>query len=189
MGKREIQKSSTGIYHVLIESINNADVFTKEEDYRQFLDKISLTSFKIEFVVYAFCLTPKHVHLLLKIPMDYSIDIVISSILVPYVLYKNCINVLPLPTFQSPFKRVAVETDDCFLRTIWNIHRYPVEQNIVTEALDYPWSSYPLYLNTIQTGKEQTKHSYLDTSFVLGMFTSSGEFLEYMNEKLDFLVG
>jgi putative transposase len=183
MSKKARLKSSTGIYHVLLQSLSDGNVFTKEEDYSQFLENIRLTSDRLEFVVYAFCLTPRQVHLLLKVPVDAVIGLVISPIIVTYALYINSINSVPCSLFQTPFKSEVVETDDCFLRTVWNIHKDPVEQHIVTKVEDYPWSSYPLFLNTIQSGKEQTKYTFLDTSFVLGMFTTPNEFVEFMKEE------
>ena len=67
--------SESGVYHVMLRGINRQDIFESEKDYIKFLYEIRRVAFpddetgkpmKPELVVYAYCLMPNHVHLLVK---------------------------------------------------------------------------------------------------------------------------
>jgi putative transposase len=172
--------SSTGIYHVSINSHDTVYMFNQDEDFSNFLTILELSRKKQEFVIYTYCLDPKHAHFLIRIPNEAILGNVIMRITTAYLNYLSKKMVIPVPFFRIPFLSEAVETDEIFLAKVRYIHQLPFLKRLISSGNDYPWSSYPLFLDTIKTGKEQTKYSFLDTSFVLGMYEGSDEFLESM---------
>ena len=74
MPRREREQSGTGIYHVMLRGINRQDIFEEAEDYWSFIRILSAVQERIgdDLVaktctchIYAYCLMPNHVHLLL----------------------------------------------------------------------------------------------------------------------------
>jgi REP element-mobilizing transposase RayT len=63
-GARE--KSSSGIYHVVLRGINKQRIFEDEQDYCKFLEIIKSTQDKSEYALYAYCLMNNHIHLLIE---------------------------------------------------------------------------------------------------------------------------
>ena len=58
--------SSTGIYHIMIRGINKQNIFEEPEDYRKLLYQLGDCKKNGEFELYAYCLMPNHIHLLIK---------------------------------------------------------------------------------------------------------------------------
>jgi len=50
--------------------------------------------------------------------------------------------------FQRPFKRKVIEDDDYFLRLIVYIHQNPAKHKFNVPFTEYPYSSYPDFMNT-----------------------------------------
>ena len=75
MPKKNREKSATGIYHVMLRSINRQDIFEDAEDYKQFIKLFRLLVDRKDdnnlplpplSTVYTYCLTNNHVHLLIR---------------------------------------------------------------------------------------------------------------------------
>ena len=62
-GSRE--KSSTGIYHVILRGINRQTIFGDDEDHEKFLQILTDCKTVSELELYGYCLMGNHVHLLL----------------------------------------------------------------------------------------------------------------------------
>lgn len=68
------KQSGTGIYHVMLRGINRQDIFEDAEDYWTFIRIISCLDERLDddmqtkvctCYIYAYCLMPNHVHLLI----------------------------------------------------------------------------------------------------------------------------
>jgi len=59
-------KSSTGIYHVMLRGVNHQIIFEDDEDYQKFLRTLKHTKEKSGYIIYAYCLMSNHIHLLIK---------------------------------------------------------------------------------------------------------------------------
>ena len=67
--------SDSGIYHVILRGVNRQDIFENEKDFLKFLSLMERLAFPVDetghrvpplLVIYAYCLMPNHVHLLLR---------------------------------------------------------------------------------------------------------------------------
>ena len=94
---KERAQSQTGIYHVMLRGINRQDIFDEPEDYSAFIRALSSIQYRLEdglvtkvctCHIYAYCLMPNHVHLLLC-EKNWKVGEVIKSIAASYVLYYN----------------------------------------------------------------------------------------------------
>ena len=63
MPRKPRESSGTGIYHVMLRGINRQDIFDDTEDYWTFIKMMSA----VPCYIYAYCLMPNHVHLLIAV--------------------------------------------------------------------------------------------------------------------------
>ncbi len=75
--------------------------------------------------------------------------------------------------FETPFRRIAVESDAYFTNLIWYIHHNPQKHGFVADFRDYPYTSYYSHLSF--------KPSRLARKEVLQWFGNSQQFLAFHN--------
>ena len=84
MPRKPRESSGTGIYHVMLRGINRQDIFDDTEDYWTFIKMMSA----VPCYIYAYCLMPNHVHLLI-VEKSLKVGEVVKSIASCYVPYYN----------------------------------------------------------------------------------------------------
>ena len=84
MPRKPRESSGTGIYHVMLRGINRQDIFDDTEDYWTFIRMMSA----VPCYIYAYCLMPNHVHLLIA-EKSLKVGEVVKSIASCYVPYYN----------------------------------------------------------------------------------------------------
>lgn len=156
------EKSSTGIYHVILRGMNRQTIFEDEEDSIKFIQTLSEYQKKSGFKLYAYCLMGNHVHLLVKEEKE-DLGITIKRIGASYVYWYNWKYERCGHLFQDRYKSETVEDDKYFLAVLRYIHQNPLKAKIVDELADYPWSSYREYLS---------KGKLIETDFALGLFSN-----------------
>lgn len=99
--------------------------------------------------IVTYCLMPNHFHLLLKQVSAQGISNYLRLVCNSYTRYLNKISNRVGPIFQGRFKAVLVKTNEYLLHLSRYIHINPSTAGIVTyqDLLDYPYSSYPQYIN------------------------------------------
>jgi len=173
MPRQPREKSKTGIYHVMLRGIDKREVFLKDEDYGIFCRCIQRAAEKSSFSLFAYCLMPNHIHLLIKEGNE-EIGDSIRRISVGYVQIHNNIYGRTGHLFQNRFLSEKVENDAYLLVVLRYIHQNPVKAGLVREAHQYKWSSYDEYLNK----GEKITH----TNFIMEYFTKIEDFIDF-NEK------
>jgi len=66
MPRRAREKSSSGIYHVVLRGINKQRIFEDDEDNQKYLETIKTYKENSGYEIYAYCLMSNHIHLLMK---------------------------------------------------------------------------------------------------------------------------
>jgi putative transposase len=77
-----------GLYHVISRGNNRRKVFRTAADYRRFNEIMLVQKSKLPFYLYAYCLMPNHIHLLIERRED-SVSKIMQRILTTYSLYHN----------------------------------------------------------------------------------------------------
>ena len=158
------KKSSTGIYHIMIRGINKQKIFEQPEDYRKLLYQLRDCKEKGEFELYAYCLMPNHIHLLLKEGSEPIAD-TFRRLGSKYVMWFNTKYSRVGHLFQDRFKSEAVEDGGYFLTVLRYIHFNPVKAKLVQYPGEYPYSSYSAYLRGC---------SFVDTDMAMKMLPGNG---------------
>lgn len=156
------EKSSTGIYHVMLRGINHQIIFEDDEDYKKYLQTIKNYQEKSGYIIYAWCLMNNHLHLLVKEETE-DLGIVFRRIGASYVYWYNWKYGRRGHLFQDRFKSEVVENDSYFLTVIRYIHQNPLKAGIVKGVADYRWCSYGEYIG---------KPWICNTNFALNMFST-----------------
>ena len=129
MSRQARAKSSTKIYHVMLRGINKQQIFFDEQDCKKFI-KTLIDCKKISgFKLYAYCLMPNHIHLLLKAENE-DLSVIMKRIGCRFVYWYNAKYQRVGHLFQDRFKSEPVEDDEYFLCALRYIHLNPVEAGI-----------------------------------------------------------
>ncbi len=154
MPRKPRTMSSTGIYHIILRSVNQHLIFEEDSDYQKFLYILSDSKMKYDIKIYAYCLMDNHIHLLLNSPAD-KLSVFFQSLETKFVRWYNNKYLRTGHLFQDRFHSTSIENERAFLAAIIYIHNNPVKANMCRYPSEYHWSSYNTYY-----GK---KNSLIDT--------------------------
>jgi len=162
------------VYHIFTKSIAGFKVFRNNKDYQRMLELLKFyrvknppTRFsayveikdKANFIktfvredellvlIYAYCLMPTHIHLLLEQVCDNGITVFMKRVLDSYTRYFNLKIKRKGPLWQSKFKNVLVKDDSQMLHLTRYIHLNPTSDGLVEKPEDWKYSSYLEYIS------------------------------------------
>ena len=169
--------SSTGIYHIILRSVNQHIIFEEDSDYFKFLYLFSDCKKKYEVEIYAYCLMDNHVHILLNSPPE-KLSSFFNSLETKFVRWYNNKYLRSGHLFQERFHSTIIENDTAFLSVLVYIHNNPVKANICLYPSEYRWSSYNAYYGQ--------KNPLISTSFAYDIAGTKDSLLHYFAERSDF---
>lgn len=202
MDKQHFPLETGKYYHIYNRGINGCNLFYEEKNYTYFLEKYAHYMSGV-LDTFAYCLMPNHFHLLVRVKDSSSVQNPTGSILNPtgfknlsglasglhhpnqfvskkfsdvFNSYTKSINKARQRTgslFETPFRRIAVESDAYFTNLLWYIHYNPQKHGFVADFKDYPYTSYHSHLSL--------KPSKLAREEVLQWFGNSRQFLAFHN--------
>ena len=174
MPRKQRILSSSGIYHVILRSVNQHIIFEDDSDYKKFLLLLSDCGKKYDCQIYAYCLMDNHVHLLIHSSPD-RLASLFQSLGTRFVRWYNNKYSRSGHLFQDRFYSVAIENNRAFLTVLLYIHNNPVKANICHYPSEYRWSSYNAYY-----GAEGFP---VDVSFACNICGSKESLLYYFSTK------
>lgn len=153
---------------------------TQLEERTKILQKIEEENKKLVEII-CFVLMPNHFHFLLKQLQDNGTPKFLANFTNSYTKYFNTKNERVGPLFQGRFKAVHIESDEQFMHISRYIHINPVVSSLikVTELENYLWSSYPEYLNLVNT-------QITDKKQILDFFKSENEYKKFVLDQVDY---
>ena len=166
--------SSTGIYHIILRSVNQHIIFEEDSDYQKFLFVLLDCSKKYDIQIYAYCLMDNHIHLLIRSSSE-DLPSFFQSIGTKFVRWYNNKYSRAGHLFQDRFYSVAIENERSFLSVLVYIHNNPVKANITRFPSDYRWSSYNAYYGA--------KNAIVDTSFAYKICGSKESLLHFFSQE------
>jgi putative transposase len=134
------------IYHVLTRGNNRQNVFTEEQDYKNYLDILLKYKDKYHFKLYHYVLMTNHVHLVMEVAeQGGDLSQIMKGINLSYVqFYKT--NYEHVGHFwQDRFKSIIISKDNYLLACGSYVELNPVRAKMVADPKDYRWSSYNTY--------------------------------------------
>ena len=136
--------------------------FRDQADCQSFLEILSDLKKQTPFLLYAYCLMPNHVHLLVEVNR-FPLSLIMQRLLTRYSKHFNIRHRRLGHLFQGRYKAILCQKDAYLLELIRYIHLNPVRAKLSPEAAAWRWSSHREYLS-------HKKASLVDWAFPLSMF-------------------
>ena len=135
-------------YHVMNRGGGRRSIFHGQQYYLGFLDCLDQAHTRFGVEIQAYCLMGNHYHLLIKTPRG-NLSRAMRHINGVYTQYYNKIKKTDGPLFRGRYKAINIDAASYLTQVSRYIHRNPIDMKkpIVESIIDYPWSSYPAYLN------------------------------------------
>lgn len=164
MPRHARQKSTTGIYHIMVRGNERKAIFKMDEDKERYMDTLLDKKRNGEYTLYGYCIMDNHVHLVIKEEAE-PIERAMKRIGVSYAQYYNHKHERVGHVFQDRYKSEEIENDTYLLSALRYIHKNPEKAKICHQE-NYKWSSYSMYV-------EGERSQLVDASVVLDIFSES----------------
>lgn len=160
MARKPREKSSSGIYHVLMQGVRRGQVFMDDEDYMYFIGILERLMFKEtedengdgeaqrvrNYTLYAYCLMPDYFQLLVK-EGEETVSNLVRRIASSYAVYFNGKYDRDGAIYRGRFASEPVETADRFDTVVRYIHQTPLREGKVTDLNELTYSSWYDYVH------------------------------------------
>lgn len=135
-------------HHVMNRGRAHQTIFHDKAYFEAFLCTIEEASTQFDAIFHAYCLMSNHYHLLVETPKA-NLSRIMRHINGVYTQRHNRLRKTDGPLFRGRYKSILVDEDAYLLQLSRYIHRNPIEitRPMVNQLEDYPWSSYPAYIN------------------------------------------
>lgn len=140
-------------------------VFLGKEDYLKYLKLMDEYLEHHGMAVYAYCLMPNHIHILVEQVADDPLSRYMQRLQSTYTSYFNRKHKKVGHLFQGRYKAILVDRDAYLLELIRYIHLNPIRAKLEEKVGVYPWSGHAQYLGT-----DKGNTVRIQTAMVLPMF-------------------
>ena len=169
---REARKiSCSNIYHAMLRGINRQVICEEDADRRVFMMALKECKEASGFKLYAFCLMPNHLHLLIE-PVGEPLDLIFKRLGAKYVGWLNRKYERTGHLFQDRFRSENVEDNRYFMTVLRYILQNPMKAGMESQPGSYPWSSFLAYKKGIG--------SITDTQYAIDLFGSQETLIDYV---------
>jgi putative transposase len=129
--------------HHVIQRGNDRQLIAREpEDYQRFLAWLRESAREFKVAIHAYVLMPNHLHLLATPSDKDGLAHMMQRLGRFYVPWFNHKYKRYGGLFQGRFKTSVIDSERYFMQCSQYIEFNPVRASMVSEPLDYPWSSY-----------------------------------------------
>jgi len=129
------------LYHVTARGDRREDIFEDDQDRHSFLSTLEQVITQFNWICYAWCLMDNHYHLLIQTP-DGNLSKGMRQLNGVYTQSSNRRHRRVGHLFQGRFKAILVDSDAYLLELARYVVLNPVRAGMVTNPVDWPWSSY-----------------------------------------------
>jgi putative transposase len=130
-------------HHLCQRGHNRRDVFFGPRDYRSYLDSLAEFREALDLKVYGYCLMTNHIHLIVDPGANPSnLGLLMKRLAGRHTRRLNFLQQRSGTVWGGRFKCSPIETDRYLMTCLRYVDLNPVRARMVTQAEDYPWSSY-----------------------------------------------
>ncbi|QZY53717.1 transposase [Crassaminicella profunda] len=145
------EKSERSIFHIMIRSISEIDLFKKDEDKQKYFELIKKYKQKYQFKLYAYCLMTNHGHLMIDVN-GADISRIMHSINFCYAQYYNRKYKRHGHVFQDRFKSKMVNDENYLITLSAYIHNNTKDLPMYKDHIEeYEFSSLKEYMHQSNT--------------------------------------
>lgn len=129
-------------YHIIQRGNQKQNIFLEEEDFKKYLQLLLHYKTKYKFKLYAYCLMPNHIHLIIEVKEENNLAKIMQGISLTYTLWFNKKYVKTGHLWQGRFKSGVIQKDRYLLDCLNYIEYNPLRANLTSSPVDYMWSSW-----------------------------------------------
>ena len=145
-----------GLYHVISRGNNRRKIFRTHDDYLRFTNILAQQKARLPFYLYAYCLMPNHVHLLIEMRDD-PLSRIMQRVLTSYSQYHNRKYKKIGHLFQGRYKSILCQTDRYLAELVSYIHLNPVRAKMVKLPERYEYGGHRAYIGLDKSGLVDTE--------------------------------
>ncbi|QCX34355.1 transposase [Caloramator sp. E03] len=177
------EKSFDSIYHIMVKSISEVNLYIDENDKAKYLDFMKKAQDQFEFRVYSYCLMDNHAHFIID-ANGADISKIMHFINYKYAMYFNKRYERHGHLFQDRFKSKIVKDDRYLLALTAYVHFNATDiKEYKTNPQDYPFSSLGIFL-----AQRVDEFELIDKDFILSIFSLKDAAARAMYRDLIFKV-
>lgn len=150
------------VSHLTQRAAGSEPLFLEDDDYLFMLATLKDVAQKRTVTLYAFCLMPNHIHLLLRPEID-NLNDAMRDLCARYASRFNKKYERKGHLFGSPYRQAVCLDEGYLLAASLYIHNNPVKAGLAASATAYRWSSAALYC------KNRPPKSFVSQKFILDM--------------------
>ena len=154
------------VYHITQRAAGSEPLFLEDSDYLFMLGLLKEIAQNNALRMYAFCLMPNHVHLLLS-PMEENLSDSMRDLFARYAMKFNRKYERKGHLFGGPYRQAVCLHRSYVLAASLYIHMNPVKADLANDPLEYRWSSIRLYY------EDGAPKSFLNPGFILGLLSEN----------------
>jgi putative transposase len=133
------------LYHVIVRGNQRRKTFRCDDDYKAYLDRLEKYRAQYDVRIYAYCLMPNHVHLLVETGST-PLAKFMQGLQQSYTQYFNRCYRKVGHLFQGRYKAIICERDKYLLALVRYIHLNAVRAKLATRPERYLYSGHNSYL-------------------------------------------
>jgi putative transposase len=120
-------------------------IFAEDKICRVLLITVEYFKLILDYKVYAYCIMPDHLHLIIHPIGKYDLSYIMQMIKGSFARKFNKMNNFNGQVWQKRFYDEGIRDTSMLMQKIEYIHNNPIRKNFVILAKDYPYSSYHHY--------------------------------------------
>lgn len=133
------------LYHVIARGNHQQPTFLNDQDYEAYLERVATYRERYGVILYAYCLMPNHIHLLLQ-TSDAPLAKFMQGLQQSYTQRFNRVHGSIGHLFQGRYRAIICETDEYLVTLVRYIHLNPVRAGLVGHPELYVYSGHRVYL-------------------------------------------
>ena len=164
------------LYHVIVRGNQRQKTFTSDSDYQAYIERLARYRKRYGYVLYAYCLMPNHVHLLVE-SAEPPLSKFMQGLQQSYSQYFNVKHHKSGHVFEGRYKAILCQKDEYLLELIRYIHLNPVRAGMVKTPERYRYSAHHIYLQGKAT-------ETIDPAKILSMLGGKQAYRRFVHDGL-----
>ncbi|MBI4422083.1 MAG: transposase [Elusimicrobia bacterium] len=169
-------------YHIILQGNNGQDIFLGNQDRRYFLSLLRAYKERFDLAVYAYCLMPSAVELLIETRRP-NLSRAMQGFNTLYTKYFNQQHDTSGHVFQGRYKALLVDKESLLLDVTRYIHLGPARAGLKEKPWRYLWSSCPAYIEFGESDPLVDSEPVL-RGLAKSRLKQSVRYLHYVRERL-----
>lgn len=133
---------SNACYHIIQRGNQKQNTFLENADFEKYLQILLHYKIKYGFKLYAFCLMPNHIHLIIELKKINDLSKIMQGVSLTYVLWFNKKYGKVGHLWQGRFKNMIIQKDRYLIDCLNYIEYNPIRAKLISSPLEYMWSSW-----------------------------------------------